>query len=140
MPRRYLLDTNILSELIRTPDTLQKRIAAVDQSQLCTSIVNACELRFGATKKGSATLSRRVDELLRALTVLPLRPDADHVYADIRNRLESKGLTIGSNDFLIAAHAISERCILVTGNQKEFRRVPGLDTENWLSGRRRSIS
>lgn len=133
MPKRYLLDTNILSELIREPARLQANIAAIGEPRLCTSIVNACELRFGAKKKGSKLLSGRVERLLEALEVLPLKDNVAPVYAEIRNHLESRGRPIGGNDYLIAAHAIGENCVLVTQNEREFRRVPNLVTENWLS-------
>lgn len=132
MPRRYLLDTNVLSELIRNPATLTAKIAAVGEARICTSIVNACELRFGAEKKGSDLLSGRVDRLLETIDVMALDAGVDRAYAEIRSDLESRGRPIGGNDYLIAAHAIALGCVLVTRNQKEFGRVPGLVTENWL--------
>jgi tRNA(fMet)-specific endonuclease VapC len=131
MPRRYLLDTNVLSELIRTPGRLVERIADIGEANLCTSIVNACELRFGAHKKGSKMLSERVERLLDTLDVMPLDRKVDRVYAEIRSHLESWGRPIGANDYLIAAHALDRGCVLVTQNVSEFRRVPGLATENW---------
>lgn len=133
MPRRYLLDTNILSVLVRTPATLQRKIADVGQPSLCTSIVNACELRFGARKKGSELLTGRVERLLETLEVMPLDGQIDRVYADIRHHLESKGQPVGGNDYLVAAHALDLTCVLVTQNEKEFRRVPKLVVENWLA-------
>lgn len=138
MPKRYLLDTNLLSELIRKPATLEAKIAEVGEANICTSIVNACELRFGAEKKGSELLSERVDRLLGTIEVLPLDSNVDRTYARIRTDLESKGQPIGGNDYLIAAHAVEQDCVLVTQNEREFRRVPDLITENWLSpGRKR---
>ena len=132
MSQRYLLDTNVLSELVRTPARLQNKIAAAGEANLCTSIVNACELRFGARKKGSELLSGRVDRLLDTIEVLPLTDDVDRVYAGIRYRLEARGRPIGGNDYLIAAHAIQQDCVLVTQNTKEFKRVSGLNVERWL--------
>lgn len=132
MPQRHLLDTNILSELIRNPASLEEKIAAVGEPNLCTSIVVACELRFGARKKGSELLTQRVEKLLSTLDVMPLDKDVDHVYAQIRTDLESMGCPIRGNDYLIAAHAIERNCVLVTRNVKEFRRVPTLKTEDWL--------
>lgn len=131
MADRYLLDTDILSQLIRDPGSLRKKIADVGEASLCTSIIVACELRFGARKKGTDPLLRRVEQLLTALAVLPLDAGVDGVYADVRFRLESRGQPIGGNDCLIAAHAIHTGCVLVTGNQREFRRVPKLRTEDW---------
>ena len=131
MPRRYLLDTNVLSQLIRRPQSLAAKIASVGERNLCTSIVVACELRFGARKKASAELSSRVDQLLETLDVIALDGAIDRVYAEIRDALEATGQPIGGNDYLIAAHALVENCVLVTENVKEFRRVPNLTVESW---------
>jgi tRNA(fMet)-specific endonuclease VapC len=132
MPRRFLLDTNVLSRAIREPRLLVRKISRIGAEGICTSIIVACELRFGARKKGSDVLSRRVDELLKTLVVLPLDGNVDEVYAQIRDVLETRGQPIGGNDYLIAAHALAEDCVLVTENVSEFRRVPRLRVENWL--------
>jgi len=132
MPRRYLLDTNILSHLIRRPADVSRKIAAVGEESVCTSVIVACELRFGARKKDSAALAARVDALLDTIAVLPLDSRVDRVYAEIRHKLESAGRPISGNDYLIAAHALVEECTLVTENVKEFRRAPRLTVENWL--------
>ena len=129
----YLLDTNILSNLIRDPaGSVARRIAQKGEETVCTSIVVACELRFGAGKKQSASLQARVEELLTVLDVLALDVDTDFHYAEIRAKLESAGTPIGPNDLLIAAHARSLDLVLVSANIKEFSRVPGLSVENWL--------
>ena len=131
---RYLLDANILSEFIRNPRGLvSKRLAVVGEATVCTSIVVACELRFGARKKGSSRLEERVDEVLASLEVLPLDKESDRHYAEIRTHLSRKGRPIGSNDLLIAAHTLALDLILVTDNVDEFARVPGLSIENWLA-------
>lgn len=101
---------------------------------VCTSIVVAAELRFGARKRGSEALSAKVDALLAAIPVLPLDAGADHAYAEIRYQLEAAGTPIGPNDLLIAAHALSLGQVLVTDNVDEFGRVAGLRVENWLPG------
>jgi tRNA(fMet)-specific endonuclease VapC len=130
----WMLDTNTLSDLIRNPGgALVARIGAVAPDALCTSIVVACELRFGAQRKGSAVLSGRVEQLLDSLVVLPLDEPADQHYAEIRTALEKAGTPIGSHDLFIAAHARSRGLTLVTHNLREFRRVPGLRVEDWLS-------
>lgn len=134
MDFRYLLDTNILSEFIRNPRGLvNKRLAVVGEATVCTSIVVACELRFGAKKKGSSRLEERVDEVLASLEVLPLEKESDRHYAEIRTCLSRQGRPIGSNDLLIAAHALALDLILVTDNVDEFTRVPRLSIENWLA-------
>jgi len=131
---RYLLDTNILSDLLRNPGgRVAQRVALVGEATICTSIVVACELRYGAPKKGSAQLSERVDSLLEGLEVLPLDKESDRRYAEIRLQLDQRGRPIGPNDLLIAAHALALDLILVTANVEEFARVPGLRIENWLA-------
>jgi len=131
---RYLLDANIISEFIRNPRGLvSKSLAVIGEATVCTSIVVACELRFGAKKKGSSRLEERVDEVLASLEVLPLDKEADRHYAEIRTHLSRKGRPIGANDLLIAAHTLALDLILVTDNVDEFGRVPGLAIENWLA-------
>jgi tRNA(fMet)-specific endonuclease VapC len=100
---------------------------------VCTSIVVACELRFGAERKGSDKLTQRVEQLLAAMPVLPFDDPADRHYADIRAELERAGTPIGNNDLFIAAHARSRGMTLVTHNLREFERVSGLRVEDWLT-------
>ncbi|TDF64098.1 type II toxin-antitoxin system VapC family toxin [Cupriavidus sp. L7L] len=130
----FLLDTNIISDAIRnTRGACAARIEATDPDSLCTSIIVAAELRFGAAKKGSSALSQRVGQALAGLRVLPLGGDADHCYGELRAALERKGTVIGANDMLIAAHALSLGAVLVTDNMGEFSRVNGLRCENWMA-------
>jgi tRNA(fMet)-specific endonuclease VapC len=130
---RYLLDTSILSSLVKQPQgEIAGHIARVGERRVVTSIVVACELRFGAVKRGSAKLTRQVEAVLDAIEILPLEPDVDRHYALIRAALEGKGRPIGANDLLIAAHARTLDAVCVTGNIDEFKRVPGLKLENWL--------
>lgn len=131
--RRYLLDTNILSHLVRQPQgPVATRIASVGEEKVFTSIVVACELRYGAAKRASARLTRQVETVLAAVEILPFEADADRHYAAIRTALERRGTPIGANDMLIAAHARALDAVCVTGNTSEFKRVPALKVENWL--------
>lgn len=107
-------------------------MADVGQAAFCTSIVVACEIRYGATKKSSARLTEKVETLLGQLTVLALDTGVDEHYANLRCDLERCGQTIGSNDQFIAAQALALDLTLVTHNVREFSRVPGLRLENWL--------
>ena len=133
MPLRYLLDTNIISELVRRPGgTVATRIAGVGEDAICTSIVVAAELRYGAAKSDSKQISDRVGLLLSALQILPLEPPADQRYAEVRHYLARQGMPIGPNDLLVAAHALAADLTLVTANTREFERVPSLPLENWL--------
>lgn len=133
MTARYLLDTNIVSDLIRNPQgKAAQAVIAVGSENVCTSIIVLSEVRFGIVKKGSARLAAQLDEVLEGLDVLPLETPADERYAALRTALERKGAPISANDYLIAAHALATNCILVTDNEREFRRVDGLTVENWL--------
>jgi tRNA(fMet)-specific endonuclease VapC len=131
---RHLLDTNILSDLVRDPSgRAARRLAVVGEATVCTSVVVACELRYGAAKKGSSVLSARIENLLESLEVLPLDREADRHYAEIRLHLDRAGQPIGPNDLLVAAHALALDLILVSDNVDEFARVPRLRIDNWLA-------
>jgi tRNA(fMet)-specific endonuclease VapC len=130
---RYLLDTNILSDLVRNPHgRIATRIAEVGEAAICTSIIVAAELRFGAAKRKSERLTTQLERILSAIEIQPFDAPADATYAALRTQLEAAGLPIGGNDMLIAAHALSMESIVVTDNEREFSRISGLDVENWL--------
>jgi tRNA(fMet)-specific endonuclease VapC len=130
---RYLLDTNIVSDLVRNPQgKVAQRIRKVGETQVCTSIVVAAELRYGAAKKGSPRLAAQLEAVLGALEVLPLEPPVDAAYGSLRTRLERAGTPIGANDLLIAAHALALGYTIITDNEKEFARVEDLQLQNWL--------
>jgi tRNA(fMet)-specific endonuclease VapC len=129
----YLLDTNILSHLVRQPQgPVADHIADVGEANVLTSVIVACELRYGAAKRGSRKLTRQVEAVLSAMTIRPLESDIERVYASIRVALERRGTPIGAHDILIAAHARAIDAVCVTDNVAEFRRVPALKIENWL--------
>ena len=131
---RFLLDTNIVSDLIRNPHgRVTAWIRAVGEGAVCTSVVVAAELRYGVRKKGSSRLSAQLDAILGVLEICPFESPADVIYGVVRVQLEEKGTPIGGNDLLIAAHALALNCTLVTNNEREFTRVEGLDLRNWLS-------
>lgn len=130
---RYLLDTNIVSDLVRNPQGLiAQRIRQIGESRVCTSIIVAAELRYGAARKRSPRLTTQLQAVLSALEILPLEAPADATYGSLRTRLEQAGKRIGGNDLLIAAQAVALGYTVVTDNEREFARVPGLACENWL--------
>jgi len=130
---KYLLDTNIVSDLVRNPQgVVAERIAAAGEAHVATSVIVAAELRYGADKKGSERLSDQLESILSVLPVLPLEPPADVKYGILRTQLERNGTPIGGNDMLIAAQALALDSMLVTANEREFERVNGLQIENWL--------
>ncbi|HUJ04129.1 MAG TPA: type II toxin-antitoxin system VapC family toxin [Rhizomicrobium sp.] len=130
---QFLLDANILSALLRNPfGPIEKQIRFHGIDAVCTSIIAASELRFGAYKIGSARLTSEVEHLFERLPVIPFDVPADKHYAELRASLERAGTPIGANDMLIAAHALALGYTLVTNNDREFARVKSLKVENWL--------
>ncbi|HYD72087.1 MAG TPA: type II toxin-antitoxin system VapC family toxin [Candidatus Binatia bacterium] len=133
MTARYLLDANILSDLVRHPQgRVAEKIGKLGEDAVATSIIVAAELRYGAAKKRSKRLATQLETILGALEVISFEPPADAAYADARVALELAGTPIGANDLLIAAHALVLDMTIVTDNEREFARVGGLKIENWL--------
>ena len=130
---RFLLDTNILSDLVRQPrGRIFDRIKQVGEQNICTSIVVAAKLRYGAAERDSSRLTMQLEVVLGAVDVLALEQPVDAVYGELRARLERAGQSIGANDLLIAAHALALGHTVVTDKEREFFRVVGLRIENWL--------
>jgi tRNA(fMet)-specific endonuclease VapC len=130
---RYLLDTNIVSDLVRNPQgRIAQHIRKIGEGQVCTSIIVAAELRYGAAKKQSARLTAQLQAVLGAIEVLPLEAPADTTYGALRARLERAGRPIGANDLLIAAQALALGYTIVTDNEREFAQIKDLPRENWL--------
>jgi tRNA(fMet)-specific endonuclease VapC len=130
---RYLLDTNIVSDLVRRPQGIVVRhIHEIGEAAVCTSIIVAAELRYGATKRGSARLSAQLAAVLGAMEILPFEAPADSVYGVLRTRLEQLGQPIGANDLLIAAQVVALGYTLVTDNLREFARIEQIACEDWL--------
>jgi tRNA(fMet)-specific endonuclease VapC len=92
----------------------------------------ACEIEYRLTKRNSAKLRQQVEAILTAVPVLDLPSDITEHYGRIRAERERQGIPIGANDLFIAAHGAASTMTVVTGNDREFRRVPGLGVENWL--------
>jgi tRNA(fMet)-specific endonuclease VapC len=112
---RFLLNSNIVSDIVRRPrGKITHRISEFGEGGVCTSIIVAAELRYGATKKNSPRLTAQLEAVLGALEVLALEAPADIGYRTIRASLERKGRPIGANDLLIAAHAQPLDLTLVT--------------------------
>lgn len=133
MPHRFLLDTDTMSNLLREPrGPVARMIARHGSGAVATNVIVAGELRFGGLKRGSQRLSAQIDAILRAIDVLALAPMVDVRYAELRLMLERAGTPIGPNDLLIAAHALAADLILVTGNLREFQRVPMLEAVSWM--------
>jgi tRNA(fMet)-specific endonuclease VapC len=130
---QFLLDTNIVSDLVRHPrGRIADRIVEIGEQHVCTSIIVAAELRYGAAKKASSRLSAQLEAVLGAVDVLALESPTDVIYGELRARLERAGQPIGANDLLIAARALALGHTVVTDNEREFSRIDNLTVENWL--------
>ena len=130
---RYLLDTNILSHLIRNPSgPVFDYLESILPATACTSIIASAEIRFGLRKGASQKLQIQAEKVLAVMDILPLEKPADLRYGEIRVFLNQAGKPIGGNDLLIAAHALALDLTLVTANVRGFSRVPSLRVENWL--------
>lgn len=131
---KYLLDTNTFSYIAREASVaLMDKVSRVAPDELAISVISRGEIEYGlaanAPKRG--TLDRSL-ALLALITTLDLPAAAVPRYRDLRVHLKRKGTPIGSNDMWIAAHALAEGMTVVTNNEREFERVPGLKIENWL--------
>ena len=127
----FLLDTPIVWDLIRHPrGKIFDGIKRVGEAEICTSIVVAAELRFGAARKNSPRLMTQLETILGAIEVLALEAPVYATYRAIRNRLEQAGQPIGANDLLIAAHALTLGHTVVTDNERAFSKVGELRVQN----------
>lgn len=134
MAVRYLLDTNICIYIAKhNPPAVRARFEQLTADALAMSVVTWGELRFGAEKsKARAKAVAALEQLQGLIQVAPLTAVAGVHYGQIRSALESAGKPIGNNDLWIAAHARAQGWVLVTNNEREFRRVKGLAVENWV--------
>lgn len=133
MPR-YLLDTNICIYIKnhRPPEVLA-RFSKLPPGKVAMSAITYGELCFGAEKSAKPKETRQIlEHLIALIPVLPLDERASQHYGKIRQQLQASGKSIGNNDLWIAAHALASKLILVTNNESEFKRVPGLKVENWV--------
>ena len=131
---KFLLDTDIFSELARGRDAkLIDRVRALGTTEFAVSAITEAEIRYGqACRPLPQSIAARIDALMNEMHRLTIGLNVVAPYALIRSEMRRAGTPIGPNDFWIAAHALAENLILVTGNDREFARVPGLRVENWL--------
>ena len=137
MSQIYLLDTDTCAFILRrSSPVLLERIQLVPLQQQSMSVITLAELLYGVQVSSKRKMNREgVDALVRHVNVLDWTNEAAEHYAEIRADLKKKGQIIGSNDLLIAAHARSLGAIVVTNNVKDFRRVKGLQLENWMGAK-----
>ena len=129
---RYLLDTNIISAIVRKPDGRAGRMfAQTARGDVGTSIIAAAELRYGYVKIASRRWEQVIETILGAMTIVAWDSPADMAYARLRTESERQGVTVGQNDMLIAAQASALGATLVS-DDRIFPRIAGLQVENWL--------
>jgi len=131
----YCFDTDVLSAVLRRepPLALLRRLAQVAPAEQATTTITLGKLLYGAARRGSERLVERVREVLTMATViLPFDTEAAEVYGPLRAELERQGKRLDEPDLRIASIALSRELTLVTGNVRHFKRVPGLELENWL--------
>jgi tRNA(fMet)-specific endonuclease VapC len=133
MSPRYLLDTNICIYIRRhQPPQVLAHFRRLKPGEAAISVITSGELLYGAEKsQHRARAIQQLEELATLVPVLPLPENAAQIYGIVRSRLEARGETIGNNDLWIATHAKAAELILVTNNEREFKRVPGLKVQNW---------
>ena len=132
---RYLLDTNILIYFSKDrPDSIVKRLDLLDAGEAVMSAVSYGELCYGASRSVKPAATQKVIALLTGIfPIVPVTKEAAEEYGKLRGQLAAKGTPIGPNDMWLAAQAKAEGLILVTNNEREFRRVSGLKIENWMT-------
>jgi tRNA(fMet)-specific endonuclease VapC len=133
MPGRFILDTNICIYIrSNRPLHIRARFERLEPGEAALSVITYGELLYGAEKSTDrAVAMKRLEELAAAIPVLSLPDSAAQHYGELRAHLESRGHMIGNNDLWIAAHVRAAGHTLVTNNEREFQRVPGLKVENW---------
>lgn len=130
---RFMLDTNVCIDVIRTrPRKVLQKLRRMRPDDVCVSAITLSELEYGVSKSMSPDRNRlALAEFMTPVQVAPYDDMAAAEYGGVRAELERAGTPIGALDMLIAAHALALELTLVTNNEREFRRVPGLRLANW---------
>ena len=128
---KFLLDTNVASDLIKENEIVKRHLDRCDFADLAFSSVTQGEILFGLARKPDAVKSRNIGlYLLERITILPWDENAATTYGQLKAEMQSNGLSLSEIDMLIAAQSLAEGLVLITSD-KAFRNVPGLDVENW---------
>ena len=129
---KYMLDTNTCIFIIKKDENVLSHLKNIDFKEICISSITLSELEYGVAKSMHSEKNQKaLDDFVYNFSILPFDSNAAHEYGKIRANLEKIGSPIGGMDMLIAAHAKSQKLILVTNNTKEFIRVNGLNIEDW---------
>ena len=131
----YMLDTNICIYIAKEhPQEVKAHFERLKPGQLVMSAITYGELSYGASKsRQKAKALAQLEELVQDIPAVDVDSRAGQVYGEIRAALEQQGRLIGNNDLWIGAHALAMNLTLVTNNEREFKRIPGLPVENWTN-------
>ena len=131
---KYLLDTDTCIYALKRNERILSHLLSTAREDVAISVITEAELRTGAAKSASPSKTLRlIENFLAPLTILDFTSDDALAYANVRARLERAGNPIGPLDTLIASQAVARKLLLVTNNEREFRRVAGLHLENWAN-------
>ena len=123
----------------KRPIGIIQKFKQFDVGEIGVSTITVSELQYGVAKSKNYRLNeQRVEEFLSPLEILPYDEIAAGIYGDIRLQLEKSGEPIGPLDLLFAAQALSRDLVLITNNEKEFKRVNNLKVENWVNSKKKS--
>ncbi len=129
---KFLLDTDTCIYALKLNAAVLERLLAQRPEDIAISVITEAELRTGAAKSSAAAKTLRlVENFLRPLAILEFTSSDAATYSQVRAKLERGGTPIGPLDTLIAAQAVGRKLVLVSNNEREFRRVPGLHVQNW---------
>jgi tRNA(fMet)-specific endonuclease VapC len=129
---KFLLDTDTCIYALKHAEAVLQRLLATSRVDVGVSVITEAELRTGAAKSRSPTKTLRlVENFLQPIAIVDFTSADAVAYAHIRSKLERAGKPIGPLDTLIAAQAVARRLVLVSNNEREFRRVPALKVDNW---------
>ncbi len=130
---KYMLDTNVCIDYMRGTDQgIKNRLLACKEDELCISSITLSELLYGVNSSSNPVKNRNaLYKLLVKIEVIDYGTEASEFYGIIRNELVRRGMVIGALDMLIAAHAMSNKLVLITHNTAEFGRISGLEIEDW---------
>lgn len=130
---KYLLDTDTCIYALKQDESILQHLLSTAREDVAISVITEAELRTGAAKSSAPGKTLRLlENFLHPITIIDFTSDDAIAYSTVRAKLERAGTPIGPLDTLIASQAVARELILVTNNEREFRRVPGLDLENWM--------
>ena len=130
---KYLLDSDHCTYLLKQRLPVIERLEKHAPAEVAISAISEAEIRFGIVKNRAFRLLPQLERLLAAFTIVPFESAHTTTYAALRHALRRAGTPIGANDLFIASQAVATSLVLVTNNEREFRRVPGLKIENWAA-------